>query len=57
MYVWLPDTGGKAEFDEVEGNYFNAENEYLIYIYYREFGSRYDRLLGIGGVNYSLENN
>lgn len=57
MYVWLPDTGGKAEFDEVEGNYFNAENEYLIYIYYREFGSRYDRLLGVGGVNYSLENN
>lgn len=56
MYLWVP-RGGSAVFDTVEGSFFNAENEYLIYIYYREFGSRYDRLVGVGGVNYSLENN
>lgn len=57
MYVWVPRGSATSLFDAVEGSFFNAENEYLIYIYYREFGSRYDRLVGVGGVNYSLENN
>lgn len=57
MYVWLPAGSSNYLFDEVEGNFFNAENEYLVYIYYRGFGSRYDRLVGVGGVNYTLENN
>ena len=29
-----------------EGNYFEAENEYLILYYYRSFGARHDELLG-----------
>ncbi len=33
-----------------EGNYFEAENEYLILYYYRSFSSRYDELLGIQRV-------
>ena len=51
-YVWLPEGGKKASSAFSEGNFYNTENEYMIYIYYREFGSRYDRLIGfavIGG--------
>lgn len=33
-----------------EGNYFEAENEYLLLYYYRSFSSRYDELLGIQRV-------
>ncbi len=57
MYVWLPEGTNKYSFDEVEGSYYYAENEFLIYIYYRGFGARYDKLLGIGGVNYLLDDN
>jgi hypothetical protein len=35
------------EIDEelLEGNWFEAENEYIILVYYRPFGQRYDRLV------------
>lgn len=36
----------KIEFEEVEGNWFETENEYMILIYYRPLGSRYDQLIG-----------
>lgn len=50
MYVWVPAGSRQAMFDTVEGNFYNAENEYLVYIYYRAFGERYDRLLGLGNI-------
>ncbi len=31
---------------KVEGDYYPTVNEYLINVYYRAPGSRYDRLLG-----------
>lgn len=46
QYVWLPAGDAKATLSPVEGNFYNTENEYLIYIYHREFGARYDRLVG-----------
>ena len=49
-YVWLPDGAKKASSAFSEGNFYNTENEYMIYIYYREFGSRYDRLIGFAVV-------
>ena len=57
MYVWLPDGGGIAETYHAEGDMYDTENEYLIYLYYRGFGERYDRLVGVCEVGYSLENN
>lgn len=33
---------------EVEGNHFETPNEYEVYVYYRPFDERYDRLLGVG---------
>lgn len=34
-----------------EGSHFQTENEYDILVYYREFGSRYDELIGYSRVN------
>ena len=46
QYVWLPDGEQKGSLALSEGNFYNTGNEYLIYIYHREFGARYDRLVG-----------
>ena len=31
----------------VDGSYWQTENEYLVYVYWRPFGARYDRLIGV----------
>lgn len=36
-----------ATLQPTEGNYYEARNQYDIYIYYRAPGQRYDRLLGV----------
>ena len=46
QYVWLPNGDDAVSMDATEGNFYNTDNEYLIYIYHREFGARYDRLVG-----------
>ena len=56
-YVWLPDGGGSASLAAIEGDFYDTDNEYLILIYHREFASRYDKLVGVGCLNYKLDNN
>ena len=53
-YVWVPDETGRPELASAEGNFYITENEYTIYIYYRGFGGRYDRLLGVHSVSSSI---
>ena len=36
--------------DIVEGNAWETENEYAIYVYHRPFGSRYDKLIAFGST-------
>lgn len=44
-YVTLPaDPDGLSA---IEGDYYETNNEYLILLYYRETGARYDRLIGV----------
>jgi hypothetical protein len=31
---------------QTEGSHWQTENEYCIWVYYRPFGARYDRLVG-----------
>lgn len=57
MYVWLPSDAKALETAPAEGDYYNTENEYHIYIYHREFGARYDKLIGVHSIGYQLENN
>jgi hypothetical protein len=36
----------------IEGNFFETENQYLILVYHRPFGERYDRLIGMQQVSF-----
>lgn len=38
----------------IEGNFYQTENEYSTYVYYRPSGVRYDRLIGFKKMTYKL---
>ncbi|WP_036382957.1 type IX secretion system plug protein domain-containing protein [Muricauda sp. MAR_2010_75] len=42
---------GTLELNYVSGNFHFTENNYLILVYYRNFGDLYDSIIGIGSVN------
>lgn len=42
---------GDIEPNFVSGNFHFTENNYLILVYYRDFGDLYDSIIGIGSVN------
>ena len=37
----------KATLQRTDGSYWQTENEYAVYVYWRPFGARYDRLIGV----------
>jgi hypothetical protein len=45
-YVFVENGTTKGQSGVIEGNNYQTENEYSIYIYYRPIGTRYDRLIG-----------
>ena len=47
-------TGQKTTTQRVDGSYWQTENEYTVYVYWRPFGARYDRLVGIHTVTSAL---
>jgi hypothetical protein len=34
-----------------EGNFWDTENDYVIYVYHRKFGGQYDQLIGVKKIN------
>lgn len=46
MYAVMAEDG-KLNINEVEGSWFETENDYLIIAYYRDIGSEYDRVLDV----------
>lgn len=46
-YVFLEDGNNEGDVSVIEGNHFQTENEYTIYVYYRETGTLYDKLIGV----------
>jgi len=42
---------GNLETEALEGNWYEAENDYVVLVYYRPFGGRYDRLMFSGLFN------
>ncbi len=52
QYLFIPYGSKKATGELTEGNFYETENEYLILIYDRPFGERYDRLIGMQQVDY-----
>ena len=45
-YALSPVKGTTPDLGEIEGNWFETRNNYTILLYFKPFGSRYDRLIG-----------
>jgi len=50
MYTFVPSKPAPDDF-RFEGNFFDTENDYTIYVYHRGRSDRYDRLIGVSTVN------
>jgi len=50
-YQYVIDFGDELDYSALEGDWHETENEYSILVYYSEFGSRYDRLIGVANMN------
>lgn len=48
QYLAVPPKGSRGYTSWIEGDKFQTVNEYLIKVYYRRPGERYDRLIGTG---------
>jgi hypothetical protein len=42
------DKFNKVNTNEVNGTFFETENEYIVITYFKPFGGLYDRVIGIG---------
>ena len=47
QYPFLQKNVTKATLERVEGSFWQTNNEYMISVYYRPVGARYDRLIGV----------
>lgn len=54
QYVYRPTKSRKSSSTRIEGSYWETENEYQIYVYYRPIGERYDRLIGFKQIQTSF---
>lgn len=52
LYLWVPDGTSVGQTSRIEGDHYETVNEYLVMVYDRPVGERYDRLIGYG-VAYS----
>jgi hypothetical protein len=51
--LFVPNGRSSAESAPIERNFYQTENEYYIYVYYRPFGARYDRLIAFSRIDSS----
>ncbi len=51
QYVYLEDKSKMADETFVEGNHYEAENDYTIYVYDKPISSRIDLLIGVVKIN------
>jgi len=51
QYHFLENALTKAEVERFEGNYGQTENDYIIYVYYRNISDNYERLIGVNIAN------
>ena len=47
QYLWVPDSESAGQTKPTEGDWYETKNNYLIFLYYRQRGSRYDRLMSV----------
>lgn len=46
QYVYVPQGALSADHVNIEGSFWQTENDYLLFVYYSDFSARYDRLIG-----------
>ena len=51
MFVFLPDGKPAAETNQIEGDHWETENDYTIYVYHKQMGSYYDQLICVQKFN------
>ena len=50
QYLTVPPRGTRGYTRQVEGDKYQTVNEYLVRVYHRRDGERYDRLIGVGAA-------
>ncbi len=55
LYALLPQGSSRASFRRTEGSHWQTENQYDVYVYYRAFGERSDRLLTVRTFSSSFD--
>jgi len=50
-YKYITTLGKDIELNDICGNFYQTENNYTVLVYFSEFGSRYDKLVGVGRAN------
>jgi hypothetical protein len=51
-YLFVPDGTAIGQTKPLEGDFYQTENEYCVYVYHRPFGGRYDKLVGFKNLNF-----
>ena len=51
QYVYVESGSNKIDNTLLEGSYVETENDYQLFVYYRSFSSRYDKLIGYRTIN------
>ena len=51
QYAYVKGAGSKPILAEIEGDWYETENDYHIFVYYRPPGGRYDRLVAVDLLN------
>lgn len=49
-YMLLPNDSRVGDVTFIEGNFFDTNNQYNIYVYYRRMGGRYDQLINVTSI-------
>ena len=47
------DQYNQVDTNEINGSFFQTENQYAAIVYFRPFGSLYDRVIGVGTYNFN----
>lgn len=50
-YKFISIKNGKIDHSQIDGNFYQTENEYTVLVYYKKLEDRYDRVVGIGNGN------
>ncbi|MFD1314601.1 type IX secretion system plug protein [Namhaeicola litoreus] len=56
LYV-AADQQGKIDKKAIEGSYYQTENEYVVVVYFKQFGDRFTQVIGIGSGNSEILRN